>query len=391
VNTNKIAIQEKFQVPLLFIFSRLILLLSLPLDGIKSYGDFWNFTNLANLGRPFLDIWVEFPPVFPYLSRGIYLLAGGAEHVNIYLTAILFSLVQATNIYLFNQIANQIWDDRQGNLRVMTYGFMIVGLFYGWAYFDCLAVFLMLLGLDLLIRSKNLTSGLALGLGGLVKWFPVLLLPAAWKWLGMKKAIKAVLAAILVIVLAWGVLYSISPSMTIASLKSQGTKGSWESIWALIDGNLGTGNFNQAVDRSDPTTVSLAAGNPAKISPWLTLVAFGGLGLYLFWKAKLDSEKKLIAFIGLTLIIFFLWSPGYSPQWVLYLLPLVMLSLPANRHILSGLLILMINLLEWPVLLSRGLFQFLPGLVILRSVIYILIGFMFYMVVFNKDNARGEV
>jgi hypothetical protein len=207
----------------------------------------------------------------------------------------------------------------------------------------------------------------------------------------MKKAIKAVLAAILVIVLAWGVLYSISPSMTIASLKSQGTKGSWESIWALIDGNLGTGNFNQAVDRSDPTTVSLAAGNPAKISPWLTLVAFGGLGLYLFWKAKLDSEKKLIAFIGLTLIIFFLWSPGYSPQWVLYLLPLVMLSLPANRHILSGLLILMINLLEWPVLLSRGLFQFLPGLVILRSVIYILIGFMFYMVVFNKDNARGEV
>lgn len=378
------------RIPLLFFIARLVLMLSLPLEGIQSFGDYWNFYNLAGLGRPFWDIWVEFPPLFPFLSRGIYSLIGGREHAYIYLGALFFSLVQAGSVYLFQRIAEEIWGRDGGLQRTIVYALLLVGLFYGWAYFDCLAVFLTLLGLYLVIQSKQISAGVVLGLGGLTKWFPLLVLPAVWKWTGGKKAIRVVISALLVILMVWGVLYVVSPSLTAASLISQGAKGSWESIWAILDGNLHTGNFNPAANRLDPATASLPAGNPSVVSSWLTLLVFAGAGLFLFWKAKIHTVDQLTAFSGLTLVLFFLWSPGYSPQWVLFLLPLVLLSFVNSRSLLVGLVIVLINLLEWPLLLSRGLFQYLPALIILRSVIYGIVGMLFIGIVFKDDKPLRE-
>lgn len=378
------------RIPLLFFIARLVLMLSLPLEGIQSFGDYWNFYNLAGLGRPFWDIWVEFPPLFPFLSRGIYSLIGGREHAYIYLGALFFSLVQAGSVYLFQRIAEEIWGRDGGLQRTIVYALLLVGLFYGWAYFDCLAVFLTLLGLYLVIQSKQISAGVVLGLGGLTKWFPLLVLPAVWKWTGGKKAIRVVISALLVILMVWGVLYVVSPSLTAASLISQGAKGSWESIWAILDGNLHTGNFNPAANRLDPATASLPAGNPSVVSSWLTLLVFAGAGLFLFWKAKIHTVDQLTAFSGLTLVLFFLWSPGYSPQWVLFLLPLVLLSFVNSKSLLVGLVIVLVNLLEWPLLLSRGLFQYLPALIILRSVIYGIVGMLFIGIVFKDDKPLRE-
>jgi len=373
-----------------FFIARLVLILSLSLEGIQSYGDYWNFFHLAGLGRPFLDIWVEFPPLFPFLSRGIYSLVGGRENAYIYLGALFFSLIQAGSIYLFQRIAGEIWGSEGGGQRALVYALFIVGLFYGWAYFDCLAVFLTLLGLYFVVKSKHISAGVVLGLGGLVKWFPLLILPAAWKRMDGKKAAYVVLSSLLVIITVWGVLYIVSPSMTAASLVSQGAKGSWESIWAILDGNLQTGNFSPAANRFDPATASLPAGNPSVVPSWLTLLFFAGVGIFLFWRAKIQTGLQLIAFSGLTMVLFFLWSPGYSPQWVLFLLPLVLLSFENNRSLLIGLVILLMNLLEWPLLLSRGLFQYLPALIILRSIIYGMIGLLFIKVVFKNDQPIRE-
>lgn len=378
------------RIPLVFFVARLLLILSLPLEGIQSYGDYWNFYRLAGLGRPFWDIWVEFPPLFPFISRGMYLLGGGREHAYIYLGVLLFSLIQAGSVYLFQQIAEEIWGKDGGLQRTIIYALLIMGLFYGWAYFDSLAVFLSLLGLYFLIKSKQIFAGVVLGLGGLVKWFPLLILPALWKWMGGKKAIRVVITSLLLMILVWGVLYLVSPSLTAASLVSQGAKGSWESIWAILDGNMQTGNFNPAVNRLDPATASLPAGNPSVVPPWLTLLIFAGVGLFLFWKAKIQNLSQVTAFSGLTLILFFLWSPGYSPQWVLFLLPLVLLSIENPRSLLVGLVILFINLIEWPLLLSRGLFQYLPALIVLRSIIYGIVGLLFVGIVIKNDKPARE-
>jgi hypothetical protein len=240
------------------------------------------------------------------------------------------------------------------------------------------------------LQAKRFPAGTILGLGTLTKWFPLLVLPAIWKNLGGKQALRIVISAVLLILLVWGALYVLSPTLTKASLISQGAKGSWESIWAILDGNFQTGNFNPAANRADSTTATLPAGNPPLLSPWVTLVFFAGLGLFLFWKAEVRTTAQLLAFSGLTILIFLFWSPGYSPQWVLFILPFAILSFDFPRSVLVTLTVLLINLLEWPVLLSRGLFQFLPSLIVLRTTIYIFVAILFVGVLFNGNSSQSE-
>ena len=379
---------KKFQnarLSLLFLAARLIIVISIPLEGLKSYGDFWNFFQIASLGRPFLDLWVEFPPLFPILSRGIYLMVGGREHSFIYALVGIFSIIQAANIYLFQKLARAINEENEIINRVFVYGFFLVGLFYGWAYFDSLAVFCLLLGLYLITIKNARAAGLVIGVGGLIKWFPLLILPAAWKWLKTKKALTVMVLTVVVIGLGWGLLLGISPEFTKASLTAQGAKGSWETVWALIDGNLSTGNFDPNIDRTIASSASISTGNPSVVPIWLSLLILGGIGFLVFWKANIDTARQLLGMSGFTLIMFFLWSPGYSPQWTLYLLPLVILCFKYDRSLLLAMVLTLVNLLEWPILLSRGWFQYLDEIVLMRTAVFIFLAFLFAQITLAQD------
>jgi len=365
-------------LPLAFLIARLILLLSLPLEGLRSYGDFWDYILLAKLGRPFWDIWVEYPPLFPFLSRWLFLLAGGRQHSYEYLLALTFSLVQAGNFYLFLKLAEKIYPYQEIWKRGLVYFTLLIGLFYGWAYFDSLAVMALLLGLYWLLTERDVPAALALGLGALTKWFPILVLAAAWKWRPPWKAFKITLIALGIIAIVWGGLYALSPDMTKATLASQGAKGSWETVWALLDGNIHTGNFGAEADRTLPETAYRQIGNPPRLSPWAALILFAALGLWVFLRTDLKNEHQSIAFVGLTFVVFLFWSPGYSPQWTLYLLPLILLGIPGREGILLGAVFVFLNLLEWPVLLSRGYFWALWVIIPLRMVVLALIGMRFW-------------
>jgi len=392
MNADKQTNKTLYSIPVWFLAGRMILLLSLPIEGLKSYGDYWNFFNLAAAGWPYFDIWVEFPPIFPFLSRVIYLAVGGKEHAYIYVLAMFFSIVQAVNVYLFIRIAQKSLIASEWIQRAIVYSLLLVGLFYGWSYFDSLGVFFLLLSLYLSLRGNRLSPGYAMGVGGLVKWFPVFVFPAYVKWRGVKNSIKIGLILIATTVIAWGLLYAVSPEFVKASLVSQSAKGSWETVWAILDNNLGTGNFNINSNRFDALTATLPAGNPSRISPFLTLPVFLLLGLFVMLKAKIGTEKKFIAFSGFTMILFLLWSPGYSPQWMLYLLPLVLLSFDQNRGNLVGLVLVLLNLLEWPIILSRGLFDYLSWTILLRTVFFGFLAVLFVEIIFREDHkSRGEV
>jgi hypothetical protein len=170
-----------------------------------------------------------------------------------------------------------------------------------------------------------------------------------------------------------------SPDLSAASLRSQGSKGSWETIWALIDGNFNTGNFGPLVERADPAAASLPRGNPARFPSAFTLIPFALLGGVLFFRARLTTPFQAAAFVGMTWAIFFLWSPGWSPQWVLYLLPLVLLVLPWREGVLAAIALILVNLLEWPVLLSRGFHQGLWATIPTRTLLIGLAAVLFYL------------
>jgi hypothetical protein len=366
------------QIVALFFAVRLILFVSSPYEIIPGYGDYWNFFSQATLGIPYLHFWTEYPPIFPFISKLIYIIVGGRENAYGYGLAMIISLFQAGTLAIFVQIGTKL-NLRENNIsRVWVYFALTGGLFYSWSYFDPMTVFFMLLGIYWILDGKDMPAALSLAAGILTKWFPILVLPALWKTRSSNRALQITLVVIIIVVLVWGGLYLANPDMTVASLASQVNKGSWETIWALLDNNDGTGNFSPEINRKITETAYLRTGNPPLVPSWVTLIVFCGIGLYLLMKAKNQTGHWLVSFIGLTIVIFFLWSPGYSPQWVLYLLPFILLCLPNNEAYLLAAVLILVNLLEWPVLLSRGNFGSLNYIIPLRTALVSLLGIRLY-------------
>jgi hypothetical protein len=186
-------------------------------------------------------------------------------------------------------------------------------------------------------------------------------------------------------------LFAADAEYTKASLVSQFNKGSWETIWAVIDGNLTTGNFNPEINRTIGSSAYESTGNQSVIPTWLSLLGIGGVGFLVFWKTSLDSALKIVGFGGFTIVMFFLWSPGYSPQWTLYLLPMVIICFKDKRSLLLSLILVLVNLLEWPILLSRGLFQFLEEIILLRTAIFFILALLFAQITLEQKNKQEKL
>jgi hypothetical protein len=227
------------------------------------------------------------------------------------------------------------------------------------------------LAIERWLAGRRLQSALAMGVGGLVKWFPMLFLPVAVRFRrDWRESLGTVALALLVVVGVLGVLAVLSPTYTLASLRSLGSRASWQTVWALMDGNLGTGAYN--ANRLDPAAAALPQGHPARVPSWITVLLFGMLYFWLWIRPSCDlrvaaCRLRLLRFTAVTVLLFFLWSRGWSPQWLGTLVPLVLLCLPLERAALYLVVLTFINIAEWPVLLSRGLDQWLYLTVLLRT------------------------
>jgi hypothetical protein len=218
-------------------------------------------------------------------------------------------------------------------------------------------------------------------MGMLLKWFPGLLLASALRFKKPVWAGKAALSAFGWVFGLLAILYLLSPQMTLASLKAQSTRSSWETVWALVDGNMTTGAFLLVNDRLDPTIAGISRGQPAKIPSTLTLLPFAALGGWLFWRTRLQTDQALVSFLGLTWIVFLIWSPGWSPQWILYLIPLILLTFSFKAAFYGSSALILLALLEWPTLLAHAIFAGLWLIVPLRMALFAWLAFRWYRLV----------
>jgi hypothetical protein len=367
----------------LFLFCRLILLISLPLEGLRGFGDYVHSHRLAEMGWPFIDYWVEYPPVFPFLSKFLFDLVDGRGHVYDTLFALIMTLAQTVSLWVFIKLAEKVLTEDVAQRTIWVYFALTLCIPYGWWYFDPLVVLAELLGLLWVFEGKETRAGIAFAIGILTKFFPALALPMVWRWLNWRRALVVTLLTLSITLAVYAGLYFTSPNQTLASIRSQSAKGSWETVWALVDGNLNTGIFGPEAERFDPSTALQLHGNPARVPSWLTLIPLAALGGWLFWRVRLNTMRAAIAFLGVTWCIFLLWSPGYSPQWVLYLLPVIMLALPARNARLFAIILTLVNILEWPVMLTRGYNWGLWLTIPVRTILLVLLAFEFWRVAQN--------
>ncbi len=367
----------------LFFTGRLMLLLAFPPENLITYGDYRHYFNLAEMTRggfyPFLHYWYEFPPIFPYLNILVYQMAGQQLHNYILLLAFVLLLAECGNLFLLYRLAFILYGRSRALQAAWIYTALFTPIFFWLGNFDALTTFFILLGLYGLIRNRPITLAAAVGLGAMVKILPVVLLAAVWRVKGWRAVLAYTLAVLIFALIIWGPFALANPTLTLASLQAQASKSSYQTVWALLDGNLTTGNFGPLADHFDPARATQPLHHPARIPSWLTLLPFGLLGFYLLNRpGRLPVQQDAVVFTLLTFVIFLLWSPGWSPQWQTFLIPLLLLSFAEGRAVFLIVLLSFINFLEWPVMLSRGINSLLPVTVLARTAIFVLIGVELY-------------
>jgi uncharacterized membrane protein len=366
----------------LFVAFRLMMAMAYPPEALTSYSDYPYFYALADLARqgyyPLLHYWYEYPPIFPYLSQAVYTITSG-YHAYATLLAAVMLIFEAGNLVLLYLIANEI-HDREISLKIAwIYSCLLVPVFFLWNGLDSLSLFFMLLSLLWLLRNRHALSAVALGLGLMTKYLPGILLATVWRFVKRRRALAYTLITAMVamaILLPFAVA---SPYYTLASLRSQASKSSWQTIWAFIDGNYTTGLFGPVADHLDPAKAGLQLHNPSRIPWFVTVPLFALIYLYLYSRpVDTEDKKALLSFTGMTLCLFFLWSKGWSPQWQVMLIPLILLAFPNGLGVLYCLVLGFVNFLEWPIILSRGLNRLLILTVPLRTVLLTLMLVEFY-------------
>ncbi len=189
--------------------------------------------------------------------------------------------------------------------------------------------------------------------GGLVKFTPLLILGAVWRMRQVKAALRYSLISLGLFGLVYLLLFAQNAAMTLPSLTAQFSKASYETVWALIDGNYSTGNFGTPQERLDPANAAKLEGNPAVIPGAIRLGAAALIGLFVFWRTRRFDERGLVEFVTITLLTFFLQAQGWSPQWLAQIVPLILLCFPTRDGVTTAVLLSLVTFAEYPFLFIR--------------------------------------
>lgn len=351
---------------ILFVAFRLMLMMvyqPLMADGIErgvgAGGDQTYYYELASYSRdgllPFRDWWSEFPPLWPYLSTTVYqLLGANANYTGYAMFMGMIMLAFDTGILiLVRKIGARLHGANTGMTLAWIYAVTFAPMVFLWWTFETVVAFFFLLGLWWLLSGREVRSVVAITLGALTKFTPALILGAVWRFRPQNRALRYSALVVGLFALVYVPLFAQSVDYTLPSLTAQFGKSSYQSVWALIDGNLTTGIFGAAEAHLDPAWATTTTGNPARVPGIVRLALAAAVGLFVYARTRRYDDKGLVAFVGITLLIFFLQAQGWSPQWLVQIIPLVLLCFPTKNGVLTVVMLSMLTFLEYPMLFIR--------------------------------------
>jgi hypothetical protein len=322
--------------------------------------DYWFYRTLGDLSNlgfyPYRDYWVEYPPVFPWLAVAAYRLTllfpptlfrefDASYHLVLGSVMILADLLI---VAIVGALCLRLAPPGEGLRRMVLYAALFWPVLVAVGWYDSLPAAMLLVGMWLLLRGQGLGAGAMTGLGFMTKVFPAILGPVGLKFLPQRREKIALFVGAVVVTLLIAVpFFVLSPAYFIASYRVVFARSSWETIWALLDGYFSFGRVAPLGVRFDPTTAGYIAYRSWVPTLPLTI---GFVILYaLFWFHPVArTPRNLVLFTAISTVGFLLYSKGYSPQFIIYVLPFVVVLLPWRRAIGYSLALSAFNLLEWP-------------------------------------------
>lgn len=422
--SSAVARREFALILMLFIAFRAMALLAFRPGGqVLDFSDFYWYREFAQLTRqgyvPYVNLWTTYPPLFPFLMIGLWRISSLLppwEFPNLWFSLLLggtFLLFETGNLVLIYAIARRL-GDRQRALRSAWFYLALFTPVYtltGW--FESYPLFFFLLSLYLLLRGRPLWSALTTGIGFMIKLVPLILLPVGAQMpnpprstrqpggrqspvsnskrhirirpLNLSFDISHLVfyfgVFVLTVLVIGSPFYLLNPRLVWGPLVISGAREPWETVWALLEGN-----FSYGIIPLDMRNVAWSPVTGSRSSlPWLWIMLAFGLIYLLAYTRRIDwkAPRSVVAFTGFTLILFMLYSKGYSPQWLGWVLAFVALLLPNLRGAFYAVVTGLLNLVEanlfftivpdeyWLLMLTVGL----------RTLIFILLAAEFILVV----------
>ena len=388
---------------ILFVTFRVLALVAFRPGGlVLDFSDFYWYRAFAELTHqgyyPYDNLWTTYPPLFPVVMIAIYQLSALLppwEFPNLWFTLLLggfFLLFEIGNfilLYLFGlklYPANGETEAASARPEALRPAWIYMALFVpvytltGW--FESYPLFFFLLSLYLLLNNRPYLSAFFTGIGVMIKLIPLILMPVAVQLLSQTKynlqiagkklhlkkltpganapsstrlpllaipfdlpRIALYLAVFLITVIAIATpFYLMNPDLILGSQLITAARQPWETVWALVDGN-----YDYGVIPLDMRNLAWQPGDapPTRI-PWPAVTAIFGLIYLLFytWPLAWGKPRNTLAFAGFTLCLFMLWSKGYSPQWLGWILFFIALLLPNLRGITYATILSLGNIIE---------------------------------------------
>ncbi len=339
-----------------FLTFRLLLPLGFASNGPDIY-DYMRWGSLADSGLyPYVHYWSEYPPLFGWSAILIYristLVPALPEDPRYWFAIVLrltMTLFDAGSLCVVYGMAQQLGSKSRA-VRTAAFfagGFIIAYAAAGW--YDSMPLFFLLLALYLALRDRYLSSAVAVSIGFLVKLVPIVLVPIVVRRITRLRGAIGYLLAVGVSTLIILLPFLLNGSeYLLAFLRGTFNRPSWNSLWAILEGGYTFGAVIPVMERFSPENVSAApVANPL---PWpLIHLAFAAIFIFIYTR-RFDWRKPLntVAFAGLTINLFLLWSKGYSGQFVVYVIPFVILLLPNWRGVAYAALLSVLWIAEFP-------------------------------------------
>ncbi len=395
--------REFWLVLVLFVGFRMMALLAFRPGGqVLDFSDFYWYREFAELTRqgyfPSVNLWSPYPPLFPLLMVGLWWVSSLLppwEFPNLWFTLLLggvFLLFEAGNLVLLYAIAGRVADRRAALRSAWFYALLFVPVYTLTGWFESFPLFFFLLGLYLLLCGRPLWSAAVGGVGFMIKILPAILLPVGLRlprqdltssrsplslqgdggkqvptplhstergtggeakrrlvlpWLNLTLDLRHALLYLgtfaMTIVAIEIPLHLLNPRLAWGWPTVSSTREPWETVWALLEGQFGYG-----VAPLDMRDLSWQPAYAASSLPWpLITLAFAAVFLFVYTR-RFDwrHPRHVVAFTGFTVVLFMLYSKGYSPQWLVWVLAFVVLLLPNLRGAFYAVVVSLVNLIE---------------------------------------------
>jgi hypothetical protein len=353
-------------IAVLFVVLRvMILLLYTPQGLLNAYTDthyYYRTAQLSDQGYyPFVNMWYEYPPIATYISQTVYQLvhnlpADGAldARYQVYsrLLSGLFLIFEAGVLIAIHRLARKMWDAATADRLSWIYSVLSVPLFFWNASQNSVVVFFALWSMVAFLNLQRTRSAVLLGLGIATKFTPLFLLAPAIKFLlpNLRASLKyaAITSAAAIVIFIPFVLLG-GWQWIVASFSVLARLASYSTPWALLDGNWQPGDAGPLATRLQLDAINHLPGQPA-VLPWLATIILFGIIYWLIFSRQLQTlgPKEFVWFATITLMIFLVWSKGWSPQWAMLVIPFLLLSFPDRRGLNLTLSLTLLVFIEWP-------------------------------------------